>query len=114
MQFSNLITATVLAMSTLASARCYGGSNQSPDNKVGTIEAIMLAAIKMSKAYMAPNDEVWSHSKVGDVCLNYGIKNQSGRSMSVSTEDAIDALAREWVGCEHGGERKYDSGLLFV
>lgn len=108
----------VLGTLPAVNADCFGGKNTRPYSAIAVVEAILVAAAKMEyRGSLADKEEVWSNTIMeadGGKCLNFGLKNFSGTWKGVSATDAADALLREWVGCEHGGKSKYESGLEFV
>ncbi|KAK3317920.1 hypothetical protein B0H66DRAFT_477942 [Apodospora peruviana] len=104
-------------MATTAAAECFKGSNKRPDHGVNWMEQALVAAQNCEKRGVFPDKaEIWTSTKgkMAGTCMSFGLKNLSGGFKSVTTEQVLDAFMREYIGCEHGGKRKYEDGLEYV
>lgn len=114
MKTQNILTLAITLSAPLATARCFGGSNTRPEHGLEVIEFFYAAGCELQQNELAGGSEFKKTGKSSDgKCLNVLVKNH-GDSKTVSSNQAVDAWTREWVGCEAGGERKYDDSLEYV
>lgn len=114
MKASNIISLAVICAPGLATAKCFGGSNQRPDHGLDVIEFFYTAGCELQSSPLGAGAEFKKTGTSSDgKCLNVLVKNH-GDERTVTSNQAVDAWAREWVGCEHGGESSYDDNLEYV
>jgi hypothetical protein len=114
MKASNVIALAFAYAANLAAADCFGGSNKRPDHGLEVIEFFYAAGCELQMNQLESGKEFKKSAKSSDgKCLNVLVKNH-GETRTVSSNQAVDAWTREWVGCEHGGERSYDDSFEYV
>ncbi|KAK7423721.1 hypothetical protein QQX98_000911 [Neonectria punicea] len=116
MKFLVVAASTVAFLSSSAQGRCFGGSNTRPQYPIEFVEHTAIAGFAVQgRGALESGKEFSYNGKTQDgVCIGLLVKNKSGGSKWVEREQAMDAWMREWIGCEHGGERQYDDQLEYV
>ncbi|KAF7561615.1 hypothetical protein G7046_g2516 [Stylonectria norvegica] len=114
MKTAYIISIAVACAPGLVSARCFGGSNTRPDHGIEVVEFFYAAGCELQSNILGGGAEFSKRGMTGDgKCLNVLVKNHGG-DRTVTSNQAVDAWIREWVGCEHGGESSYDDQLEYV
>ena len=112
------ITALALAcIPNLAAARCFGGSNQRPFHALEVMSFFYEAGCELQQNPVVPfpDGQFEKRGKASDgKCLNVLVKNHTPDAQIITSDRAVDAWAREWVGCEHGGEFRYEDGIEYM
>lgn len=117
MKPSSVLIQLALAISapSLVAAKCFAGSNTRPDHGLEVIEFFYSAGCELQSQELASGAEFKKTGKSSDgKCLNVLVKNHGSGNRKVTSGQAVDAWAREWVGCEHGGKREYDDQLEYM
>lgn len=111
---ANTFLPLALAVPSLVSADCFGGSNKRPDHGLEVIEFFYEAACELERSPLANGGEFHKKKTTSDgKCMNVLVKN-SGNENTVRSGQSVDAWAREWTGCEHGGKTSYDDKLEYM
>ncbi|KXJ91827.1 hypothetical protein Micbo1qcDRAFT_174851 [Microdochium bolleyi] len=111
---SSTVIALAISCASGATARCFGGSNTRPDHGLEVIEFFYAAGCELQMGTLGAGKEFKKTGKSSDgKCMNVLVKNHGG-DRTVTSDQAVDAWTREWVGCEHGGERSFSDGLEYV
>jgi hypothetical protein len=114
MKTSNVMALAFACAPSLATATCLGGSNTRPDHGLEVIKFFYDAGCELQQNPLGGGAEFKKTGKSTDgKCLNVLVKNH-GDTKTVTSDQAVDAWAREWVGCEHGGKRTYDDKLEYM
>ncbi|KAK3318228.1 hypothetical protein B0H66DRAFT_590964 [Apodospora peruviana] len=107
--------ALAFVATSLAAADCLGGSNKRPDHSLDVIEFFYSAGCELQSQEVAKGGEFKKTGKSRDgKCMNVLVKNHGDNNAKVTSNQAVDAWAREWVGCEHGGKREYEDKLEYI
>ncbi|KPM42220.1 hypothetical protein AK830_g4360 [Neonectria ditissima] len=116
MKFFIVAASAVAFLSSSVQGDCFGGSNARPQFPIDFVEHTAIAGFAIEgKGPMESGKEFSYNGKTRDgVCVGLLVKNKSGDTKWVAREQAMDAWMREWIGCEHGGERQYDDKLEYV
>jgi hypothetical protein len=114
MKVSNILALALACAPGLGAAKCFGGGNKRPDHGLEVIEFFYGAGCELQMNQLEGGKEFKKTGKSSDgKCLNVLVKNH-GDTRTVSSNQAVDAWTREWVGCEQGGESSYDDKLEYV
>jgi hypothetical protein len=114
MKTFNIIALAFACAPGLATANCFGGKNTRPDHGLEVIEFFYAAGCELQMSQLGGGQEFKKTAKSTDgKCLNVLVKNH-GDTRTVSSNQAVDAWTREWVGCEQGGKSSYDDKLEYV
>jgi hypothetical protein len=114
MKLSAITAFSIVSLGSMVQATCFGGGNVRPDHGVEFIEFAMAAGNEMSGT-IANGQKKTKFGRTSDnVCLNLSLENKSGAYKETSVEQIMDAWIREWVACEHGGERTYPDELAYA
>ncbi|ETS85188.1 hypothetical protein PFICI_03213 [Pestalotiopsis fici W106-1] len=85
-----------------------------PEHGIEVVDFFFAAGSELQMNPLGANNEFKKTGKSSDgKFLNVLVKN-NGDERTVSSNQAVDAWIREWVGCEHGGERSYDDKLDYT
>lgn len=100
---------------SLVAADCFGGDKQLPDHGLEVIEFMYASGCDLQHfGNLGPGKEFKKSIKTSDnICVNVNVWNKSDSDKTLTASQAVDAWSREWVGCDHGGRRKYDDGLEY-
>jgi hypothetical protein len=114
MKTSNVLALAFACAPGLAAANCFSGSNERPDHGLEVIKFFYGAGCELQMNQLEDGKEFLKKGTTSDgKCLNVLVKNH-GDTRTVSSNQAVDAWTREWVGCEHGGKSSYDDKLEYV
>jgi len=114
MKTSNILALAFACLPNLSIAKCFGGSNTRPDHGLEVVSFFYDAGCELQQNPLAGGTEFLKKGTSTDgKCLNVLVKNH-GDTKTVTSDQAVDAWIREWVGCEHGGKSSYDDKLEYV
>lgn len=114
MKTSYVIALAFACAPSLATAKCFGGSNKRPDHGLEVISFFYEAGCELQQNKLEAGKGFKKTGKSTDgKCLNVLVQNH-GDTRTVTSDQAVDAWAREWVGCEHGGKRTYGDKLEYM
>jgi hypothetical protein len=106
-------TPNVIALA-FACAKYFGGSNKRPDHGLEVIEFFYASGCELQMSQLGGGREFKKAAKLTHgKWLNVKFKELGG-TMMVSSNRAIDAWTREWVGYELCGEGSHDEKLECV
>ncbi|KAI0123736.1 hypothetical protein BJ170DRAFT_697530 [Xylariales sp. AK1849] len=116
MKPSTIFTLALASSGALVQGKCFGGNNKRPDHGLEVIEFFYSKGCEVQNAgSLAPgNEHIYTGKTTDKKCLNVKVKNNSKDNKGLTSNQMIDAWAREWIGCEHGGTTTYDDKLEYA